>query len=116
MHRAFQDAFNAGDSDGLAGLYEEDAVLRLGGQIVAGRDAIRETIDGFFAMQPVMTIETRSVLESSEGVALLDGRWTLAGTGPDGSEVRMAGRNNEVIRRQPDGAWRFLIDNANAPE
>jgi ketosteroid isomerase-like protein len=38
-------------------------------------------------------------------------RWQLTATGPDGSPISMTGHSAEVARRQPDGSWRFVIDN-----
>jgi ketosteroid isomerase-like protein len=37
--------------------------------------------------------------------------WTFAGTGPDGTPVKLAGHSADVLRRQIDGSWRFVIDN-----
>jgi ketosteroid isomerase-like protein len=46
------------------------------------------------------------------GVAhLVIGVWSFEGTGPDGEAVRLAARNADVLRRQADGTWRFVIDN-----
>ncbi len=44
-------------------------------------------------------------------LALLHAEWTLKGTGPDGQAVELAGRTSEVVRRQTDGSWRYVIDN-----
>jgi hypothetical protein len=33
-----------------------------------------------------------------------------SGTGPDGSAVSMSGDTSEVIRKQSDGTWRYVID------
>ncbi len=43
-------------------------------------------------------------------LALLRGRWTLTGTGPDGKPVAMSGDNVEIARKQPNGTWLFVID------
>jgi uncharacterized protein (TIGR02246 family) len=116
IHAAFQKAFNAGDLDGLAALYEKDAVLVAdAARTVIGHSAIREAYQGYLAMKPRMTLETVAAFES-DGLALLHGRWSLTGTGPDGVEIQMTGRNSEVVRRQPDGTWLFNIDNPFTPE
>lgn len=39
--------------------------------------------------------------------AIVDG----INTGPTGDPVRLEERNADVLRRQADGTWRFLIDN-----
>jgi ketosteroid isomerase-like protein len=31
-------------------------------------------------------------------------------TGPDGKPATMTGESVEVVRRQPDGSWRAVID------
>jgi uncharacterized protein (TIGR02246 family) len=115
IHDAFQDAFNAGNLDALVGLYEPDAVLIAQPNTpVVGLGAIREAYRGFLAMKPNIQLETLAGFESAEGLALLHGKWTMTGTGPDGP-IRMEGRNTEVVRRQLDGSWRFVIDNPFAP-
>lgn len=37
--------------------------------------------------------------------------WSFDGTGPDGEPVRLTANNADVLRRQADGTWRFVIDN-----
>ena len=116
IHAAFEKAFNSGDLDGLIALYEKNAVLVAEpSRTVTGHSAIREAYEGYLAMRPKMTLETVSAFES-DGLALLHGRWSLKGTGPEGAEIRMTGRNSEVVRRQPDGTWLFIIDNPFTPE
>ena len=56
-----------------------------------------------------MKLETRAVVESAEGLALLYGQWTL------GPPVSAEGLSTEVVRRQPDGDWKFVIDNPRTP-
>lgn len=45
----------------------------------------------------------------TDGIALLRADWSLIGN--DG-EVVASGSSAEVVRRQPDGCWRYLIDHA----
>ena len=111
IHPAFTAAFNAGDTAALLDLYEPDASLAPApGEVVTGLEAIRQVLDGFLALKGQMTIETLRVLPSGD-IALLHGMWILTGTGPDGNPIELAGRNTEVVRRQPDGSWRFIVDN-----
>jgi uncharacterized protein (TIGR02246 family) len=116
IHAAFEKAFNAGDLDGVVALYEKDAVLVAGaGRTVNGQGAIREAYRGYLAMRSSMTLETLAAFESG-GLALLHGRWSRQWKGPDGAEIQVTGRNSEVVRRQPDGIWLFIIDNPFTPE
>lgn len=116
IHAKFQEAFNSGDLEALVALYNAGATLVAGsGQTAAGHDAIREAYQGYLAMRPKITVDTVAAFENGD-TALLHGRWEMQGTGPDGSAIRMQGRNTEVLRRQPEGGWLFLIDNPFTPE
>lgn len=111
VHRVFVEAFNAGDLDALLALYEPDArMVPEPGHVVAGAEAIRGVLAGFLATKGTIVLTTRTAVPAGE-LALLHGEWTLRGTGPDGQPLELAGRTAEVVRRQPDGSWRYVIDN-----
>ena len=111
MHRCFAEAFNAGDMEALIALYEPGASLvPQPGQAVVGHPAIRAALQSFLALKGEMTLETKHCLQAG-GVALLRGEWHLTGTGPDGNPIKSQGKSAEVVRRQPDGSWLYLIDN-----
>ena len=76
------------------------------GCVAVGVDAIREVWAGFIALGGQIGMTTRYAVEADE-VALLSNSWTFT---MDGAEV--AGSiTSEVARRQPDGTWRYVIDN-----
>ena len=116
VHPRFEKAFSSGDLEGLVSMYEPQASLAPEpGKVVSGTEAIREAYRAFLAIQPKIEVETLAVFESGEGIAMLHGRWVLTATLPDGSAIRNEGRNSEVLRRQADGGWLFLIDNPFTP-
>jgi uncharacterized protein (TIGR02246 family) len=103
--------FVAGDVDGLVALYEPDAALvAQPGEVVMGIEAIREVLSGLVAMRLTYNLVSLKVLQTGD-IALSFADWTLAGTGPDGEPIEMAAQTSDVLRRQPDGGWRFIIDN-----
>jgi uncharacterized protein (TIGR02246 family) len=110
-HTLFQKAFNAGDLQGLVALYEPDAILipQPGSEPVQGIQAIRSTLEGFLALRGKIELETKHVVRYGD-IALLRGAWRLKGTGPDGKPVEMVHGSAEVVRRQPDRSWRYVID------
>ena len=61
-------------------------------------------------MKGTLDLKVTRVLEAG-GLALVTGAWSFAGTGPEGQPVRLTGRNADVLRRQSDGSWQFVIDN-----
>ena len=115
IHTLFRDAFNAADVDALTALYEPDAVLMVGGQPVVARESIRKALERLVTRRGWMTLETRAIVESPTGVALLHGAWTVEqGIGTEAPrETR--GLSTEVVRQQPDGTWLFVIDNPHTP-
>lgn len=105
------EALNTGDIEAALAFYEPGATfVPEPGKTATGLDAIREVLNGFLALKPRLTIEVPQVSESGD-LALLCSRWTLKGTAPDGSPVDLAGQGAEVVRRQADGTWLFVIDN-----
>lgn len=110
-HTLWADRLRARDLDGLVGLYEPDAVLMpQPGMTVTGHPAIREALSGLLALQPEFQLQFQNALQAGD-LALLYSRWTLNGTGPDGGTVTLSGQTSDVVRRQQDGSWLYVIDN-----
>ena len=110
-HRLWAETFSAGELDSLVALYEPDAILvPQPGQTVSGHAAIREALQGFLALKPKFNLHFQKALETND-LALLFSRWTLSGTGLDGGELSLSGQTSDVVRRQSDGSWLFVIDN-----
>jgi uncharacterized protein (TIGR02246 family) len=106
----WMEAFNAGDGEAILSLYEPGAVFVLpSGDAIEGIEAIGQTVGGFFAMKPRIDLRTDRVLRSGD-MAVVYSNWTVAGTGEDGSPVEMTGNSTVVVREQPDGTWKFVID------
>ncbi len=105
------EALKSGDLEAALALYEADATFFTDvGQSVTGAAAIREAFTGFVATKPILEIE--NVVSAVSGdIALTQNKWTIKTIEPDGSPVEGAGHSAEVVRRQPDGTWKFIIDN-----
>jgi uncharacterized protein (TIGR02246 family) len=113
MHGAFEQAFNARDIEALMALYEPDATLvPQPGAVAEGTGAIRDSLRWFLDRGGRITLDTKLVLRVGD-LAYLSNRWSLTGaTMPDGSPAELGATTAEVARRQPDGAWLYVIDNA----
>jgi uncharacterized protein (TIGR02246 family) len=100
LTRLFVECANAGDAEGIAELYEQDAVMAYPpGSQTLGREAIRTLWEGVLAHKPHFELE-------SPLPTLLIGDIALTSTPPkDGSGARA-----QVVRRQPDGTWLRLLD------
>lgn len=111
LHEAFLAAFNARDLDALVALYEPDAVLvAQPGQVASGHDQIREALAGFLALNGPIEMTHIGAIHGA-GIAIVYGRWTVEGTGPDGQPLAVGGVTSDVVRRGDDGGWRFVVDN-----
>lgn len=100
LTRLFVAAANARDADGIAELYEENAVMAYppGAQTV-GREAIRALWARILEHAPRFEPETPLP-------TLVSGDLALTSTPPkDGAAARA-----QVVRRQPDGTWLRVLD------
>jgi len=100
-------------------LYEPDATFAMptgfGEGSVTGLDGLREAFNGFFAMSPELKVNAEKTLLSGD-TALVIGNWTLKGRDAEGNDIDASGRYADVVRRQPDGSWLFVIDNPNGSD
>ena len=110
IDRIFERELNAGNLDGLVALYEPTAAFTVEpGKVVTGTAAVREAIAGFLALKPNISLSPR-VLANTGDIAMVSSKWKLKGTAPDGSAVDLSGESVEIVRRQADGTWKFVID------
>jgi uncharacterized protein (TIGR02246 family) len=106
----FAASLNRGDVDTAIALYEPEATFApQPGEEVKGIEAIRSALQQFAALKPRLHGEITRV-SSTGDVALVQNRWSLEGTQPDGSPVEMRGHSADVLRRASDGGWRIVID------
>jgi uncharacterized protein (TIGR02246 family) len=102
---------NTGNLEALMTLYEPEAVFAAQpGALAHGLSGVRESLAGFIAMRGKLDLKVTHVLEAG-GLALVTTVWSFAGTGPDGKPINLSARSADVLRRQEDGSWRFVIDN-----
>jgi uncharacterized protein (TIGR02246 family) len=98
--RLFVERVNAGDAEGLADLYEPDAVIAFPpGRITRGRAAIVELYEAMLESKPHFEYEEPLT-------TLIDGDVALTATQPHDD----AGARAQVVRRQPDGSWLRVLD------
>jgi uncharacterized protein (TIGR02246 family) len=105
IHAAVTTAFNAGDLDGLMALYEGDArMVGMDGAVLEGTAAIRANWEALLSFKGQMSLTTRYAIEMGD-IALLSNDYTVAVGGDS-----LSGATAEVVRRQPDGGWLYIID------
>lgn len=100
-----------GDVAGLVALYEPDGVLQpQPGVRCTGHEEIRAALTEMVTIRPQITYLSDHDVVLTGDIALVSGSWVMTGRAPDGVTVREGGISADVLRRQPDGTWRVLID------
>jgi uncharacterized protein (TIGR02246 family) len=103
LTRLFVECVKAGDADGLAALYEDDAVMAFPpGQQTVGRDAIRALWEKLLANRT----EADAIQPEEPLPTLISGDLALTSTVPKDD----VGARAQVARRQADGSWLRVLD------
>jgi ketosteroid isomerase-like protein len=108
--RRLEALLRAGDVNGVMDLYEDDSLFADLSGAVRGIDEIRAAHRRFLDEGNTLDLDRAVTLEAG-GIALVHWAWTV--TGDDGSRLR--GTSAEVLRRQPDGTWKYVVDNSDGP-
>ena len=109
MNEAFARAFNSRNIENLLALYEPGAMLRVDGseKTLIDLAAIAGELEQFLQAPGTMTSNNNFCIEHGD-LALLRADWELVA---DGVAVA-SGSTAELVRRQPDGCWLYVIDHA----
>lgn len=106
----FARAFNSRNLDNLLALYEPGAV-HVGGIGAAPETGIQQIGSALHALQqiPGTMVSVNNFCIENGDIALLRADWRLIG---DDGAIVASGSTAEVVRRQPDGTWLYVIDHA----
>ena len=107
ISRRLERYLRTGDVDALRDLYEPEAVFADYDGTARGWSAIRAAHQSFLDAGLTLTLTDSFVLEV-DNIALVHWSWTVQQS--DGSSIE--GTSAEVLRRQHDGSWKFIIDNS----
>ncbi|MDP8901929.1 MAG: DUF4440 domain-containing protein [Actinomycetota bacterium] len=110
--RFVEETINGRDVERLLELFEPEALFvdpESGGEL-RGHGEIREGAAGMLESNPRIEGSGGKVFVAGD-IALVLSNWVMETAGPDGEIVRQSGTATDVMRRQPDGTWRYVIDN-----
>lgn len=114
VDQRFGECINHGDLEGVVELYEPTATLLSpdAGALV-GHDALRPYFAAFLAMKPSIEMGQCTVIHFGGDLAAVHHDWRVELDGPEGTKLALSGKATEIVRRQPDGSWRFILDDPN---
>ena len=105
------EGINTGNLDALMTLYEADACFATQpGQLAKSPESVRQSLRNFIDLKGKLDLKVKRVIQASD-LALVTTEWSFSGTGPDNNPVNIASKSADVLRKQADGTWRFVIDN-----
>jgi uncharacterized protein (TIGR02246 family) len=113
-YAAWDEAFNAGDADGVASTYTEDALfLPATHDVINGSDAVGAFFAGLFEMgvtgHKLDLIEVREDGDAVVGAA----NWSAVGKDAEGNDQPWSGLATTVFERQDDGSLKLMLHTFN---
>ena len=112
LNELWRDAFNDGDLAALMATYEPDAIIVPGpdAEPLQGHDAIAAALSWFLSLRGTLHFTPRHWLVQGD-IAFSSIAFAMTGgTDSDGDPVDLHGITSEVLRRQTDGSWKYVID------
>jgi len=105
-------SFNAGDVDATVACYESQACfMSRSGRTARGAMELRDVYRVTFSNKPQIKFRVRKVVPAGDDLALVVVEWRSKAVSSVG-EVRLwAGTATNIVRRQPDGSWKLVLDN-----
>jgi ketosteroid isomerase-like protein len=107
-HKTLAAAFNTGDVQTVLNMYDFNGIIvPEPDKPVSGRAKFEEAIKAILSIKGKMEIKTIYCLETN-GLAVGRSEWNIT----DGNEVKISSKGIELMKQQPDGTWKILIDHA----
>ena len=105
-------ALESGDVETSVALYEPTAVLfSKSGRTMTGLDAIRQNNASLIALKPTFAIDfIKSTISGDGTLATNRMKADLSWKDAEGKLVQASVDTLEVLRKQEDGSWRYIID------
>ncbi len=109
--RYFQNCDSNGDLESALDCFDDDAVYVTGiGTFVTGKEDIRKALEQVCSLKPDLQAQRSTGFTVGDITAWVD-EWTLKAILPDGTKLDMKGTSSDILKKQPNGNWAYLVDN-----
>jgi ketosteroid isomerase-like protein len=103
--------FNSGKVSEMMALHEPKSVFVANdGRLITDHAEIAARFEQDLKLGLPLKATVRHVFVADD-IAQIVVDWSIDGTGPDGKHVHLGGSACDIVRRGPDGRWRYIIDN-----
>ena len=107
-HVTLAAAFNTGNIATVLSMYDFNGIIvPEPGKPVSGKEKFEEAIKAILSIKGKMEIKTVYCLQTGN-LAVGRSEWNIT----DGNEVKVSAKGIEVMKQQPDGTWKIVIDHA----
>lgn len=111
MNKTFAQAYNSGNVDNIDLLFESEAkVVTYDNSTISGQKEYHQEHLNLLKIGGKMISINQSCIVF-ENIALLSAEWKINTWNEDGEPLEISGKSTEVIRKQNDGTWLYVIDN-----
>ena len=109
--RYFQNCVRNGDVEGALDCFDDEAIYVTGiGTFVTGKENIRKALEQVCGLKPDLQAQRSTGFTVDNITAWVD-EWTMKATLPDGTKLEMRGTSSDILKKQPNGNWAYLVDN-----
>lgn len=107
-HATLAAAFNTGNPAIVLSMYDFNGIIvPEPGKPVSGKEKFEEAIKAILSIKGTMEIKTVFCLQAGD-IAVGRSEWNIT----DGNEVKIRAKGIEIMKQQPDGYWKIVIDHA----
>lgn len=108
VHAALANAFNTGNVITVMNMYDTDGIIvPEPGKPVSGKEQFEQAIKGILSIPGKMEIKTVYCMRKDD-IAVGRSEWSIT----DNGEVKISAKGIEVMKQQPDGGWKIIVDHA----
>ncbi len=105
-------AFQRNDIAGVMASYESEATVVFEPDApISDAAQLEQMFSGMAAVNPEFDYSSGHEVIVNGAIAMHIAPWSMTGMTPDGQAIAQSGLSVAILRRQPDGSWKMVIDN-----
>ena len=108
----FMDCIREGNLKNAMSCFDQEAVyMDKDGNAISGLDNIEKVMANLCKMKPDIKIYKHKNIPVGNDLMYRLDKWTLTATDPQGNPIKMQGASANIMRKNADGVWLWLVDN-----